>query len=147
MTNKYFNSKPDSIFNAARNVLSNLNEAEEDAFSFPKNKKENYAKFLAANAKRVGKPMIDGGLKADKSNSDSVNGQPADDVIYVGSGCITFDQRGKKTFIQMNEGMFNTSDGSVSWSQFKNFSGNAYISADASEFADIAKALSIAAKL
>jgi hypothetical protein len=131
---------------AEQTVTNQLTEAEEDAFSFPKNKKENYAKFLAANAKRVGKPMIDGGLTTERVGR-SVNGEIVDDVTYCGNGCITFDSRGKKTFIQMNDVLINTSDGSLSWSQFKNFSGDAYISADASEFADIAKALAVAVKI
>ena len=125
---------------------STLNEAEENEFSFPKDKKQNYSKFLAANAKRVGKPMIDGGLKTERVGR-AVNGEMVDDVIYCGDGCITFDSKGKKTFIQMSQGMLNTSDGSMSWSQFKSFSGDAYISAPASEFKDIAKALAVAAKV
>jgi len=122
-----------------------LNEAEEDAFSFPKNKKENYAKFLAANAKRVGKPMIDGGLKTERVGN-AVNGQIVEDVIYCGDGCITFNEKGKKTFIQMKADMLNTSDGSMPWSKFKSYSGNAYISTSEDEFKAIAKALSVAVK-
>jgi len=128
-----------------------LNEAKEDEFffpkfSFPKDKKQNYAKFLAANANRVGKPMIDGGLKADNKDAEAVNGQPVNDIIYCGDGCLTFISSGKKTFIQMNAGLLNTSDGSMSWARHKSYSGNAYISVGASEFKDIAKAVQVAAK-
>ena len=124
-----------------------INEAEEDQFSHSKNKKENYAKFLAANKNRVGGPMLDGGLKSDHPNAGKVNGQPADDVIYVGDGCLTFKSGGKKVFVQMSPGNLNTSDGTVPWSTWKDYSGNAYISAPASEFKDIAKAVAAAAKV
>jgi hypothetical protein len=126
---------------------SALNEAEEDEFSHSKDKKQNYAKFLAANAKRVGKPMIDGGLKVDHSKAANVNGQPVNDVIYVGDGCLTFISSGKKVFMQLNPGNLNTSDGTVPWSVWKSYSGNAYISASESEFKEIAKALTVAAKV
>lgn len=126
---------------------STLNEAEENEFSHSKNKKENYAKFLAANKNRVGGPMLDGGLKSDHPNAGKVNGQPADDVIYVGDGCLTFKSGGKKVFVQMSPGNLNTSDGTVPWSTWKDYSGNAYISAPASEFKDIAKAVAAAAKV
>ena len=145
MTNKYFNSKPDSIFNAAARVL--LNEAEDDKFSHSKKKKENYAKFLEANKNRVGGPMIDGGLKSDHPNAGKVNGQPADDIIYVGDGCLTFKSRGNKIFMQINPDNLNTSDGTVPWSTWKDYSGNARISVPASEFKDIAKAVALAAKI
>ena len=107
----------------------------------------NYYSFLASNEDRVGKPMIDGGLKVDRPNADKVNGQPVKDVIYAGNGCITFTERGNRVFIQMNAPLLNTSDGTLSWSQFKSFSGDAYISASASEFKNIAKALAVAAKV
>ena len=145
MTNKYFNSKPDSIFNAAARVL--LNEAEDDKFSHSKKKKENYAKFLEANKNRVGGPMIDGGLKSDHPNAGKVNGQPADDIIYLGDGCLTFKSNGKKVFMQTSPGYFNTSDGTVPWSTWKDYSGNARISVPASEFKDIAKAVALASKI
>ncbi len=135
-----------SLEEATSESTLQLAEAEEDEFSFPKDKKQNYAKFLAANAKRVGKPMVDGGLKTERVGR-AVNGEIVDDVTYCGDGCITFDEKGKKTFIQMNDALLNTSDGSMSWSQFKSFSGDAYISAPASEFKDIAKALAFAAKV
>lgn len=148
MTNKYFNSKPDSIFNAAARVLLNLNEAEEnDKFSHSKNKKDNYAKFLAANEKRVGKPMIDGGLKADHKDAEKINGQPVDDVIYVGDGCLTFNARGKRIFVQVNPGNLNSSDGTVPWSTWKEYSGNVYISAPLDEFKEFAKAITLASKI
>lgn len=130
----------------ALNEADEADEAEEDEFSFPKDKKQNYAKFLAANAKRVGKPMIDGGLKTERVGN-AVNGEIVDDVTYCGDGCITFESKGKKTFIQMNADLLNTSDGSMSWSQFKGFSGDAYISASASKFKEIAKAVALAAKV
>jgi len=130
----------------AEQTYASLKEAEEDMFSFPKDKKQNYAKFLAANAKRVGKPMIDGGLKTERVGR-AVNGDIVDDVTYCGNGCVTFNLKGKKTFIQMKADLLNTSDGSMSWSQFKSFSGNAYISAPASEFKEIAAALAVAAKV
>jgi len=90
--------------------------------------------------------MIDGGLKADYAKAGAVNGQPVEGVIYCGDGCITFNKNGKKTFIQMNAPLLNTSDGTLSWSDYKGFSGNAYISTSGGEFKDIAKAVAIAAK-
>ncbi len=127
--------------------VSQLNEAEENEFSHSKNKKENYAKFLAANENRVGKAMIDGGLKADDSDADKVNGQPVKDTIYLGDGCVTFDAGGKKVFTHIDQGFLNTSDGTVPWSTWKNYRGNARISAPASEFKIIAKAIALAAKV
>ena len=124
-----------------------INKVQEDKFSFPKNKKENYSRFLAANKNRVGKPMIDGGLKLKMANAGKVNGKPVDEVIYVGDGCITFNDQGKKIFVQMNQSILNTCDGTVSWSRYKDFSGNAYVSVAANEFENIAKALSLAAKV
>jgi hypothetical protein len=125
-----------------------LNEAEENEFSHSKNKKENYAKFLAANADRVGKPMIDGGLKTTDSDADTVNGKPVNSIIYLGDGCVTFEERGKKTFMQMQDGWFNTSDGTVPWSTWKNYAGsNPHISILPSKFKDIAKAVALAAKV
>ena len=150
------NNKAESIFEKAAQILtgsthqiaeSTMVESEENEFSFPKDKKQNYAKFLAANKNRVGKPMIDGGLKVDRSDADKVNGQLVKDVIYAGDGCITFHERGNKVFIQMNAPLLNTSDGTISWSKHKSFSGDAYISASTSEFKDIAKALAVAAKV
>jgi len=128
---------------------ASLNEAEveENEFSHSKNKKENYPKFLAANKGRVGKPMIDGGLKTTDDDADKVNGKPVDDTIYLGDGCVTFDERGEKVFMQMNPGFFDTSDGTVPWSTWKKFRGNARISAPTSEFKDIAKAVALAAKV
>jgi hypothetical protein len=126
---------------------STINKVEEDKFSFPKNKKENYSRFLAANKNRVGKSMIDGGLKTKMANAGKVNGKPVDEVIYVGDGCVTFTDQGNKIFMQMSPSMLNTCDGTVSWSRYKDFSGNAYISVAANEFENIAKALSIAAKV
>jgi hypothetical protein len=146
MTEKYFNSKPGSIFNAAYDVLlGNLNE--ETDYSHSTGKNENYAKFLKANKDRVGKPMIDGGLKDNHRNADKVNGNPVTGVIYAGSGCVIFTDSGKKTFVQMKPDLMNTSDGTVPWSTWKGYSGNAYISASAGEFKDIAKALAIVAKV
>ena len=127
--------------------VSQINEAEDDQFSYSKNKKENYVKFLAANKNRVGGPMLDGGLKSDHPNAGKVNGQPADDVIYVGDGCLTFKSNGKKVFMQMSPANLNSSDGTVPWSAWKDFSGNAYISVPAGEFKDIAKAVAAAAKI
>ncbi len=125
-----------------------LNEAEENEFSHSKNKKENYAKFLDANKNRVGKPMIDGGLKADDSDADKVNGKPIiDGVIYLGNGYVTFDTGGKKVFSYIDPGFLNTSDGTVPWSTWKNYRGNKRISAPASEFKVIAKAIALAAKV
>lgn len=124
-----------------------INEAEENEFSHSKNKKENYAKFLAANENRVGKAMIDGGLKADDSDADKVNGQPVKDTIYVGDGCVTFNAAGKKVFTHIDPGFLNTSDGTVPWSTWKGYRGAARISVPAGEFKDIAKAVALAAKL
>jgi hypothetical protein len=124
-----------------------IEEAEENEFSMPKNKKENYRKFLAANEHRVGKPMLDGGLNANHRDADKVNGHPVNDQIYCGAGCITFKHNGEKVFIQMNSGLLDTSDGTLSWGKHKSYSGDAYISTSGSEFKDIAKALSVAAKV
>lgn len=131
-----------TIENAAQ-----LNEAEENEFAWTKqNKKENYSRFLDANNHRVGKPMVDGGLSAERVGS-AANGQEVKDVIYCGDGCITYNEKGKKIFTQMNADLLNTSDGTVSWSDWKNYRGNARISVPASEFKDIAKAVALAAKV
>ena len=92
--------------------------------------------------------MIDGGLKADDSDADKVNGKPIiDGVIYLGNGYVTFDTGGKKVFSYIDPGFLNTSDGTVPWSTWKNYRGNARISAPASEFKIIAKAIALAAKV
>ena len=129
--------------------VSQLDEAavEENEFSHSKNKKENYAKFLDANKGRVGKPMIDGGLKTDRPDADKVNGQPVNGVIYVGDGCVTYNAGGKKIFTDIDPGYLNTSDGTVPWSTWKGYRGKARISVPASEFKDIAKAVALAAKV
>ena len=129
--------------------VSQLDEAsvEENEFSHSKNKKENYAKFLAANEGRVGKPMIDGGLKTDRPDADKVNGQPADDIIYLGDGFVTYDEGSDKVFTDIDPGYLNTSDGTVPWSTWRKYRGTARISASASKFKEIAKAVALAAKV
>lgn len=122
-------------------------QSDPDITVWTKKGNHNYYSFLAANEDRIGKPMIDGGLKVDRPNADKVNGQPVDDIIYVGAGCITFDAGGKKIFTDIDPGYLNTSDGTVSWSTWKNYRGNARISVPASEFKDIAAAVALAAKI
>ena len=142
----------DETYIAAKAILEGqINEAsgqsDPDITVWTKKGNHNYYSFLAANEDRIGKPMIDGGLKVDRPNADKVNGQPVDDIIYVGAGCITFDAGGKKIFTDIDPGYLNTSDGTVPWSAWKNYRGNARISVPASEFKDIAAAVALAAKI
>lgn len=125
-----------------------LDEAadEENEFSHSKNKKENYDKFLAANKGRVGKPMIDGGLKTTDSDADKVNGKPVNGIIYLGDGFVTYDDGSDKVFTDIDPGYLNTSDGTVPWSTWRKYRGTARISASASKFKEIAKAVALAAK-
>jgi len=126
----------------------NKAEAEENEFSHSKNKKENYAKFLAANKGRVGKPMIDGGLKANYKDADKVNGQPVDGMIYCGAGCVTFKNDGKKVFTKLPSGYINTNDGTLPWSKYRSYdSEHVYVSIADAQFNAVAKALAIAAKV
>jgi hypothetical protein len=130
--------------------VDQLDEAadEENEFSHSKNKKQNYAKFLAANKDRVGKPMIDGGLKTNYSDADKVNGKQVNGVIYLGNGFVTFDDRdGDKVFTDIDPGYLNTSDGTVPWSTWKGYRGTSRVSAPASKFKEIAKLIALAAKV
>ena len=134
-----------------RETPSQLNEAsgqsDPDITVWTKKGDHNYDSFLAANEDRVGKPMIDGGIKAsaDKNNR---NGQPVEGVIYCGSGCVTFEDRGKKVFKQISFGLITTDDGSgVGWSGYKGYSSDASIYAkDAAQFNAFVKAANVAAK-
>jgi hypothetical protein len=152
MSNKYFNSKPDSIFEAAHNVLSNIDEAsgasDPDITVWTKKGKHNYDNFLAANEDRIGKPMIDGGIKA-SADKNGRNGKPVEGVIYCGSGCITFDRRGEKAFKRISADLINDDDGSgIGWSGYKSYTSNVSIYAkDAAQFNAFAKAVQVATKV
>jgi hypothetical protein len=152
MADKYFNSKPDSIFEAAHNVLSNIDEAsgqsDPDITVWTKKGKHNYDNFLAANEDRIGKPMIDGGIKASAEKAGR-NGKPVEGVIYCGSGCVTFDRRGEKAFKRISADLINDDDGSgIGWSGYKSYTSNVSIYAkDAAQFNAFAKAINVAAKV
>jgi hypothetical protein len=107
----------------------------------------NYDSFLAANEDRIGEPMIDGGLKANNKNAEAVNGQPVNDMIYCGAGCIVYNDNGKKRFIKLPSELINTGDGSIPWSKYSSFSSEGVlIKADNNKFKDIAKAVQVATK-
>jgi len=126
---------------------SALNEVEENEFSHSKNKKENYAKFLAANAKRVGKPMIDGGLKSNDSDADKVNGKPANGIIYLGDGFVTYNDDGDKVVTDISSAHINLSQGIVPWSTWKDHRETSRISVPAGKFKEIAKIIALASKI
>jgi hypothetical protein len=152
MSNKYFNSKPNSIFEAAHNVLSNINEAsgqsDPDITVWTKKGKHNYDSFLAANEDRVGKPMIDGGLKVNHKDADTINGKPVDGMIYCGAGCVVFKDGAKIRFIKLPSEYINTNDGTLPWSKYSSYDREGVLirAADTQEFKAIADAVKIATK-
>ena len=138
-----------------RETPSQLNEAsgqsDPDITVWTKKGKHNYDNFLAANEDRVGKPMIDGGIKAGSKDSER-NGQPVEGVIYCGSGCVLYKERGTITFGKVSSGFLNTDDGSgVGWSGYKYYNDSGADSdarvdvKDASQLKAFAKALTVAA--
>jgi len=138
--------------NEAVQTYASLEEAsggsDPDITVWTKTGKHNYDSFLASNEDRVGKPMIDGGLKANYKDADKVNGQPVDGMIYCGAGCVTFKNDGKKVFMKMPSGYINTNDGTLPWSKYRSYdSEHVYISTSEAQFNAIAKALAIAAKV
>ena len=133
-------------------VENQLNEAsgqsDPDITVWTKKGPHNYDAFLAANEDRIGQPMIDGGIKA-SADKEGRNGQPVEGVIYCGSGCVTFEDRGRKVFKQISVGLINNDDGSgVGWSGWKGYDSNASIYAkDAVQFNTFVKAINLAAKV
>jgi hypothetical protein len=132
---------------------SNINEAsgqsDPDITVWTKKGKHNFNSFLAANEDRIGKPMIDGGLKANYKDADQVNGQPVEGVIYCGAGCVTFkDRDGEKVFIKLPSKYLNDADGTLPWSEWRDYdSEGVYVSIGEAQFNAVAKALTIAAKV
>jgi len=122
-----------------------------DIFAWTKKGPRNYEAFLAANEDRIGKPMLDGGIKAGKPGSEN-NGQPVEGVIYCGAGCVLYKDRGTITFGKVSSGLLNTSDGSAPWSQWRRYNdsidnGDARVNVkDAYQLKEFAKALAVAAK-
>jgi hypothetical protein len=154
MKQTYFDNKQDSIFQAAYNVLTEgkyiqeaSGQSDPDITVWTKKGPHNYDNFLAANEDRIGKPMIDSGIKA-SADKDNRNGQPVEGVIYCGSGCVTFDRRGEKAFKQISAGLINSDDGSgVGWSGWKSSTSDVSIYAkDAVQFNAFVKAANVAAK-
>jgi hypothetical protein len=146
------------MFNKLTNAIKKLvaafkviNEAsgqsDPDITVWTKKGKHNYDSFLAANEDRIGKPMINGGLKATRANADVVNGKPVEDMIYCGAGCVVYKDGAKIRFIKLPSDLINTGDGSMPWSKYSSFSSEGVlIKADKKEqFEAIAKAVQKAA--
>jgi len=145
-------AKAKQDLNTLKESYSSLEEAsgesDPDITVWTKKGKHNYDSFLAANEDRVGKPMIDGGLKANYKDADKVNGQPVDGMIYCGAGCVTFKNDGKKVFNKLPSDYINTNDGTLPWSKYRSYdSEGVYISTGEAQFNAIAKALEVAAKV
>jgi hypothetical protein len=122
-------------------------QSDPDITVWTKKGPHNYDSFLAANEDRIGEPMIDGGLKANNKNAEAVNGQPVEDMIYCGAGCIVYKDGAKIRFIKLPSELINAGDGSMPWSKYSSFSSEGVlIKADNNKFKDIAKAVQIAAK-
>ena len=145
----------DESYIAAKAILEGqMSEAsgqsDPDITVWTKRGPHNYDAFLAANEDRIGKPMIDGGVKASSPDSDS-NGQPVEGVIYCGAGCVLYKERGTITFGKIPKGFLDTSDGSANWSQWRHYNDSgedtdARVNVkDASQLKAFAKALAIAA--
>ena len=132
---------------------SNINEAsgasDPDITVWTKKGKHNYTNFLAANEDRVGKPMIDGGIKA-SADKKGRNGKPVEGVIYCGFGCITFkDSNGEKVFKQLSAAIINDDDGSgIGWSGYKGYGGDgrSIYASKVGDFNAFVKAANIATK-
>jgi hypothetical protein len=134
-------------------------EAEEnnsDLFVWTKKGKHNYANFLKANANRVGKPMLDGGIKANaKEEYTKRNGKPVEGMIYCGEGCVIYKNKrdGDLVFAKIPEGLVNTDDGSgQGWSGYKHYNDSGsntdarVTTENALQFKEFAKAMVVAAK-
>jgi hypothetical protein len=108
----------------------------------------NYDAFLSANEDRIGKPMIDGGLKSTDKNAESVNGQPNEDIIYCGAGCVAYMRGDTKVFIKLPSGLINGSDGTVPWSTNKSYDSEGVIvkGKTSAEFKAYVAALTVAEK-
>ena len=137
---------------AKRETPSQLNEAsgasDPDITVWTKKGEHNYYSFLAANEDRIGKPMIDGGLKANYKDAEQVNGQPVEGMIYCGVGCVVYtDKNGKKRFIKLPSGLINTGDGTLPWSKYSSFDSEGVLinAADEQKFNAIANAVKVAA--
>jgi hypothetical protein len=131
---------------------SNINEAsgqsDPDITVWTKKGAHNFDSFLAANEDRIGKPMIDGGLKANYKDADQVNGQPVEGVIYCGAGCVTFKDGAKKVFIKLPSKYLNDADGTLPWSKWRSYdSEGVFVSIGEAQFNAVAKALTVAAKV
>ena len=132
-------------------AMSGLKEAsgqsDPDITVWTKKGKHNYDSFLAANEDRIGKPMINGGLKATRANADVVNGKEVKDMIYCGAGCVVYKDGSKIRFIKLPSELINTGDGSMSWSQYSSFSSEGVlINVENTKFKDIAKAVQVATR-
>jgi hypothetical protein len=156
MKQTYFTNKQDSIFQAVYDVLTEgkyIQEAnggsDPDITAWTKKGAHNYDSFLSSNEDRIGKPMIDGGLAATHKKAASINGQPNDDLIYCGSGCVAYMRGNIKIFIKLPSGLINTGDGTTPWSSNKNYdSDGVFVEGKTSaEFRAYAAALAVAAKV
>lgn len=146
----------DESYIAAKAILEGqMSEAsgqsDQDITVWTKKGKHNYDAFLAANEDRIGKPMIDGGIKA-SADKEGRNGKPVEGVIYCGSGCVLYKERGTITFGKISSGLLNTDDGSgVGWSGYRHYNDSGSDSdarvdvKDASQLKAFAKALAVAA--
>ena len=119
-----------------------------DITAWTKKGPHNYNSFLASNEDRIGKPMIDGGLKANNKKAESINGQPNENVIYCGSGCVAYMRGDTKVFIKLPSGLINTSDGTVPWSEYRSYDSEGVIvkGKTSAEFRDYLAALAVATK-
>ena len=81
-------------------------------------------------------------------NAESINGQPNEDVIYCGSGCVIYTRRDAtaKVFIKLPSGLINTSDGTVPWSEYRSYDSAGVIvkGKTSAEFGAYAAALAVA---
>lgn len=120
-----------------------------DITAWTKKGPHNYNSFLASNEDRIGKPMIDGGLKATDKNAASINGQPNEDIIYCGSGCVAYMRGDTKVFIKLPSGLINTCDGTLPWSEYRSYdSEGVFVKGKTSaEFKAYAAALAVGAKV
>ena len=143
----------DETYIAAKAILEGqMSEAsgqsDPDITVWTKKGAHNYYAFLAANEDRIGKPMIDGGIKA-SADKEGRNGKPVEGVIYCGSGHVTFDRRGEKAFKRIPADWIKSDDGSgIGWSGWKEYTSNVSVFAkDTAEFNAITKAMMVAAKV
>ncbi len=130
-------------------IVEASGQSDPDITVWTKKGKHNYDSFLAANEDRIGKPMINGGLKATRANADVVNGKPVEDMIYCGAGCVVYKDGSKIRFIKLPSDLINTGDGSMPWSKYSSFSSEGVLikADDKDQFKAIAKAIQIAVKI